>query len=97
MYDDMAEILGMQTIWYNTSYRDDHLGAQFAKRLHYSSGVFGLARISCRRPSPPALQHQYRAAGIGEPACPLVPLLERIGLVKVLYPDLIRPLERVYL
>ena len=46
VYEDMTEILGMQTIWYNTSYRDDHLGAQFAKRLHYSSGVFGLARNS---------------------------------------------------
>ena len=46
IYDDMAEIVGMQTIWYSTSYKDDHLGGAFAKRLHYSSGVFGLARNS---------------------------------------------------
>jgi hypothetical protein len=46
IYDDLSEILGMQSLWYATSYKDDHLGGFFAKRLHYSSGVFGLARNS---------------------------------------------------
>ena len=46
LYHDMVKIIQMQSIWYSVCYQDSTLSESFLKKMHYSCGVFGLARIS---------------------------------------------------
>ncbi len=46
LYSDMDKIVQMQSIWFSVCYQDSDLSKSFQKKMHFSCGVFGIARAS---------------------------------------------------